>query len=51
MQDQPYDFAADMYSYGCLLVELMCGKAPGEGDFLRRTRENTFDVSVSDCRK
>lgn len=47
----PYGLDADMYSYGCLLVELICGKAPGEQEFLPRTRENAFDIDTREVKE
>ena len=50
---KPYSKSADVFSFGCVLVEMVCGRAPGGGSgrkTLSRLPQNGFSVDADDIR-
>ena len=51
--NKPYSRGTDVFSFGCVLVEIVCGRAPGggtEGRTLQRLPQNGFDVDANEIR-
>lgn len=46
-----YTTSVDVYSFGCLLIELVTGKAMGKAGFLERTPQTEFDIDEAEIRE
>lgn len=48
---EPYGAAADVFSFGCVLAEIITGKTPGINGFLERLPRNKFAPDIDAFRE
>ncbi|CAD8076410.1 unnamed protein product [Paramecium sonneborni] len=44
LQDQQYDYKVDMYSIGIIMIILLTGKEPFQGDYHQKVQQNYFGI-------